>query len=190
MESKERSVRVDTATQPFTRLSLGQRVLLLRESNRLSLRTLADKVDLSASFLSQIERDETSPSIASLEKIASALGVDVSSLFLKSQPEPVLRVEDQHIDVVRDAKVQRLSLVNASMRPYRLSLEVGERLVALPNRSEVFLYVLRGVVTATYEEHGATLSVGDTFHLTLQTPLLTLENLGDEVAEVLSVNYL
>jgi len=183
-------VRVDTATQPFTQLTLGQRVLLLRETSRLSLRTLADKVDLSASFLSQVERDEASPSIASLEKIAAALGVDVSSLFLKSQPEPLLRAEDQRVDVVQEVRVQRLSVVNASIQPCRLSLEAGARLIALPNRSEVFLYVLKGIIATTYEERQTTLREGDSFHFTLQMPILTLENISDEVAEVISVNYL
>ena len=75
----------------LTQPSLEQRLLMLREAKGLSLRTLAEKVGLSASFLSQVERDEVSPSIASLEKIARALRVALASLFAQSLPDPLVR---------------------------------------------------------------------------------------------------
>lgn len=164
-------------------------MLLLRESRRLSLRTLADKVDLSASFLSQIERDEASPSISSLEKIASALEVDVSTLFLKSQPEPLLRSKDQVIERVEAGVVRQLSRMSAAIRPNLLSLEGGSQFVSLPRHNEVFFYILSGVLYVTYNGSESMLETGDSFHLTLQTPLLTLENRGSESTAVLSINY-
>jgi transcriptional regulator with XRE-family HTH domain len=47
----------------------------------LSLRTLADRAGFSASFISQVENGVVSPSIASLEKMASTLGVTLADLF-------------------------------------------------------------------------------------------------------------
>src|SRR5690625_6637752 len=50
-----------------------------------------EKSELSASFISQVERDEASPSIASLERITQALGVDLAQLFSREPAEPVVR---------------------------------------------------------------------------------------------------
>jgi len=181
-------VRQDTAH--FTQLSLGERILRLRERNKLSLRSLADKVELSASFLSQVERDEASPSIASLEKIARALSVDISSLFLKTQPEPLLRTDAQPVTDLKGASVRQLSAVNAAIQPYRLRLEAGAQFATLPGRNEVFLYLLSGSLAVAFGARQLTLNAGDAFHLTLPTPLLTLTNPSLEAAEVLAVTYL
>lgn len=174
----------------FTQLSLGGRILRLREQNRLSLRSLADKVELSASFLSQVERDEASPSISSLEKIARALAVDLSSLFLKTQPEPLFRADAQPVTELQGASARLLSGVGGAIKPYRLRLEAGAQFAALPSRNEVFLYVLSGSLTASSGVRQVILNAGDTFHLVLQTSLLTLTNPSAEATEVLAVNYL
>lgn len=190
MTRNEHAARRDTAAPDFTQLSLGQRILRLREQNRLSLRSLADKVELSASFLSQVERDEASPSIASLERIAQALAVDISSLFFKTQPEPLLRADAQPLTPLPGAAARQLSVVNAAMLPHRLTLEPGAQFAALPSRNEVFLYLLGGQLDVVLGARRTTLYPGDSFHLTLQAPLLTLLNTAAEPAEVLVVNYL
>jgi transcriptional regulator with XRE-family HTH domain len=52
-----------------------------REQLGLSVRTLAEKVDFSPSFISQVENGQVSPSIASLERIGFAVGLTLSKLF-------------------------------------------------------------------------------------------------------------
>ena len=61
--------------------SIGERIKKSRNEKGLSLRELASKVDLSASFLSQIEQGKASPSIENLKKIATSLDVKVSYLI-------------------------------------------------------------------------------------------------------------
>lgn len=180
----------DPARQDFTQLTLGQRILLLRESQKLSLRTLANKVDLSASFLSQIERDETSPSIASLEKIALALGTDISGLFLRAHSEPLLRVADRLTSQIDGTEIQRLSQVDASLHPYRLLLKLHERMTALPSYNETFFYLLTGNLVITLGARDMALELGDTLHLSRQKQVLTLYNPGPNPTEVLAINYL
>jgi len=181
-----------TTPQDFTQLSLGQRILALRDARKLSLRTLADKVDLSASFLSQIERDETSPSIASLEKIAQALEVDVARFFDRTQPDPFLPVRDRPAahSPVPGVVVERLSRVPGAVQPSELRLEAGEHTVLLPNRGEVFFYLLKGEVKAVLEDREVALREGDTLHLLRQGQLLALHNTSTNEAELLTINYL
>jgi transcriptional regulator with XRE-family HTH domain len=55
----------------------------------LTLADLAEEADLTASFLSQVERDITSPSVATLKRIADILGVPVG-YFFEDLEEPEL----------------------------------------------------------------------------------------------------
>ena len=60
---------------------IGFRVKLQREKNEMSLRELAKKVGLSASFLSQVEGEKVFPSLQSLKKIADALHTTIGELI-------------------------------------------------------------------------------------------------------------
>jgi transcriptional regulator with XRE-family HTH domain len=60
---------------------LGPRIRSLRRRGQLSLRTVSERTGLSESFLSQLERGLTNPSVASVRRIADALGVGVAVLF-------------------------------------------------------------------------------------------------------------
>ncbi len=64
-----------------TELQLGTRIRALRQARRLTLRDVADRTGVTESFLSQVERDVTSPSIATVHRIARALGLSIAQLF-------------------------------------------------------------------------------------------------------------
>jgi transcriptional regulator with XRE-family HTH domain len=68
-------------------LRLGQRLRQLRRDRHLTLRQLAERAGMTESFLSQIEREVASPSIASVQRIARALGLSIAELFAE-QPSP------------------------------------------------------------------------------------------------------
>ncbi|HSK48960.1 MAG TPA: XRE family transcriptional regulator [Solirubrobacterales bacterium] len=67
------------ATQPAP--SIGPRAKALREAMGLSLRDLAERSGVSAPMLSQVERGETSPTLASAAKIAAGLELTLSQLL-------------------------------------------------------------------------------------------------------------
>ena len=60
---------------------LGELLRQLRTERNLSVRTLATRAGFSPSFVSQVELNQASPSIASLERLAAALGVTLGSFF-------------------------------------------------------------------------------------------------------------
>jgi transcriptional regulator with XRE-family HTH domain len=62
-------------------LELVRRIRALREERGLPLSRLAAAVGVSESFLSQVERGVASPSVASLRRIAAALGESVAAFF-------------------------------------------------------------------------------------------------------------
>ncbi|MBK5220531.1 MAG: helix-turn-helix transcriptional regulator, partial [Thermoleophilia bacterium] len=73
--------------------SVGLRIRALRDAMGLSLRDLAERSGVSAPMLSQVERGETSPTLASATKIAAGLELTLSQL---------LRLDEgQHVAVSR-----------------------------------------------------------------------------------------
>ncbi len=89
-----------TTAQPKQEASangaVGPRVRALRESMDLSLRDLSERSGVSAPMLSQVERGETSPTLAVAEKIAAGLELTLSQLLRLD--------EDRHVVVVRSGE--------------------------------------------------------------------------------------
>jgi transcriptional regulator with XRE-family HTH domain len=89
---------MSSATAPADEaIDVGRRLREIRTARRLTLREVAGRAELSESFLSQIERGRSGASIASLQRIASALELAVSDLFSPDGTRPrVLRRDDRH----------------------------------------------------------------------------------------------
>ncbi|MEY4544698.1 MAG: hypothetical protein RL685_893 [Pseudomonadota bacterium] len=71
-------------------MDVGSRLRDARQNRNLSLRALAEKTGFSASFLSQIELGQASPSLGSLQRIADALGVTVAALVASESASGVV----------------------------------------------------------------------------------------------------
>ena len=67
--------------QKFNSLDVGKILRIMREERDISMRSLARDSGLSANALSMIERGLTSPSVSTLNKIATALGVPITAFF-------------------------------------------------------------------------------------------------------------
>lgn len=70
-----------TPEAPPTEVDLGARIRALRVARGATLRQLAAQAGVTESFLSQVERGVASPSIASVQRIARALGQSIAELF-------------------------------------------------------------------------------------------------------------
>ncbi|MEL6550584.1 MAG: helix-turn-helix domain-containing protein [Pseudomonadota bacterium] len=68
-------------TQASTTFSLGADLRALRKARGLTLQDLAERLERSVGWLSQVERDLSEPSVSDLRQLAAALDVSVSSLF-------------------------------------------------------------------------------------------------------------
>src|ERR687897_1020697 len=80
-------------------IAVGSRVRALRDAMDLSLRDLAERSGVSAPMLSQVERGETSPTLAVAAKIAAGLELTLSQL---------LRLDEgEHVAVSRAGKRRR-----------------------------------------------------------------------------------
>ncbi|MBI1923317.1 helix-turn-helix domain-containing protein [Candidatus Poribacteria bacterium] len=78
------------------RHDLGEKIRKLRKSARLTQEKLAEKADLSAYYIGQIERGEALPSLVVLQEIAKAFGLTLSQLldFPSEQETPEAIIEE------------------------------------------------------------------------------------------------
>jgi transcriptional regulator with XRE-family HTH domain len=88
---------------PDISFSLGARLRGVRKERALSQRELADLADLSPNAISLIERDEISPSVATLQRLAAALGVKMSYFFESATVARILHFRPNQRPVIRGA---------------------------------------------------------------------------------------
>jgi len=173
-------------------MRLGERIRARRKELALSLRELADTVGLTSSFLSLIEREQSSPSIESLRKISAALDVPVFFFLLEPYDKsPVVR-HNQQLRLTDEGSNQVYRLLSPSlyhkMEALLLEQEPNGENFATPLKqySEEFVYVLQGKLELQLGDKVYMLERGDTAHF--DSPVLRrMAAVGDELLKVIAV---
>ena len=175
--------------------AVGELVRRLREGRGLSLRGLGAITEFSASFLSQLENGQVSPSIASMERIANALGVSLGEFFSSlgsSDGGVVVRSSDRVLlqSQWSQATLEALSPMNRGrlIEPLLITLEPGGRSGKHPTAQprEEFAFVLAGDVELTLGPDSYALGAGDAATL-LRGELRRWTNVGKGEARILIV---
>ncbi|MCI6831556.1 MAG: XRE family transcriptional regulator [Clostridiales bacterium] len=150
-------------------MDIGPKIKRLRIRNGLTLEELASRCELTKGFLSQLERDLASPSIATLEDILEALGTSLSEFFQEEREEKVVfRGEDFFIDERDDCTIRWIvpNTQKNKMEPILLELPSGgQSFPSGPHAGEEFGYVVKGSVTLVIGEQETTVRSGETFYL-------------------------
>jgi len=79
-------------------MNIGQKVRELRIAKNLTQEELADRSELSKGFISQLERDLTSPSIATLVDILQCLGTNLNEFFSDDEEEQVVFGDEDYFE--------------------------------------------------------------------------------------------
>lgn len=176
-------------------ITISNTLKKLREEMKLSLRDLGERTGLSASFLSQVELGQVSPSIASLENIANALNVHITHFFDdQAKPDSVVMRRDERKRIYSQgskALIQPLAhkISKKKIEPLMLTLEVGGESGEYPYSShhgEEFGIILQGNVRFTLEERKYSLDEGDSVYFNSTKPH-KWENTGDREAIIILV---
>lgn len=151
-------------------MDIGHKIKLLRVQKGLTLEELASRSELTKGFLSQMERNLTSPSIATLDDILEALGTTLGEFFKEEKEEKlVFRKKDFFVDEREGYTVHWIvpNTQKNEMEPILVELpQGGESFVMDPHSGEEFGYVLEGCVTLFCgEEEAHVVHKGETFYL-------------------------
>ena len=79
-------------------MKIGNKIKTLRISKGLTQEELADRAELSKGFISQLERDLTSPSIATLTDILQCLGTNLKDFFNDEEEEQIVFHKEDYFE--------------------------------------------------------------------------------------------
>lgn len=169
--------------------SIGLRIQERRTALDLSLRELARRTELTASFLSQVERGQANASIDSLRRIAEALEVPIlyflaehptaGSTPVEPSPSSPPAPAPAYTPVVRVAERPRLTLPVSGVAYELLTPDLGRKMEAMCGRlapgtgnvarrlripTEEFIYVLSGALLIGLDSGEYILHAGDTIY--------------------------
>ncbi|MCQ2400109.1 MAG: helix-turn-helix domain-containing protein, partial [Clostridia bacterium] len=131
-------------------MELGNKIKALRLQNDLTQEELANRCELTKGYISQLENELTSPSIATLVDILSALGTNLKDFFADEVEEKIVFTENDFI--TKDTGAMKLVwLVNNAqknmMEPTIVELMPKKFTEAdVPHEGEEFGFVLSGVI--------------------------------------------
>lgn len=170
--------------------AVGPRIRAFRTARKMSVRTLAEDAEVSPGFISQLENGRTNAGVATLRRIAAALGVTFVDLFSSStSTSRVLRRAERPLLATRSGtKKHAVTLPPLlGLEVYISELEPGQEVgdaTFTHGDSQEIAYVLSGEVTMTVSGTDFTLATGDSIEFRSSETHHT-KNLGDAVAEVM-----
>jgi transcriptional regulator with XRE-family HTH domain len=172
---------------------IGLRIKQLRLELGLTQEQLANRCELTKGFISQLENNIASPSIATLDNILEVLGTNLSDFFNDGEENAnVYGEEDFYIKYVEEFKHEiRWIVPNAQkyeMEPIIIELEPGGiSMKDKPHSGEEFGYVLQGEVQLVVGKQKYTVKQGNSFYY-IANKEHYLKNITDRNALVLWVS--
>lgn len=153
-------------------MDIGSKLKELRVLKGLTQEELADRAELSKGFISQVERNLTSPSIATLMDILQCLGTTTSEFFNEESEEQVVFGKEDYFEKYDSELHNEIQWIipNAQknvMEPILLKLEAGGSTYPdNPHEGEEFGYVLQGTVSIHLGTKTYRAKKGESFYFT------------------------
>jgi len=177
---------------------LGQRLRNEREARQIGLRSLAKRVGVSASLISQVERGKVMPSVGTLYAIVRELSLSMDELFMDDQgqsngaPGPVQSgATRKTMYLASGVRWDRLTTspdpeLDFQYAVYDVGAESCPPDALMTHGGKEYGYVMRGRIGLTIGSSSYELGVGDSVSFVSTTPH-RLWNAGDEPAEAIWV---
>jgi len=154
-------------------MNIGSILKKERKRQKLTLKTVAQRAHISEGFLSQVENDVNSPSVATLINICSAVGLDTGEVIKQAQKEErcitIRRGDWEDVEIPSSGFATQRFFAAENRNVIDSAVMVLEHGAAIParknikNRQEV-VCVLKGKVELVIDCEVIALSAGDTVH--------------------------
>ena len=153
-------------------MDIGSKLKELRVLKGLTQEELADRAELSKGFISQLERDLTSPSIATLIDILQCLGTTIGDFFTETPEEQIVfgktdYFEKHDLELKNEIKWIIPNAQKNMMEPILLTLKAGGSTYPdNPHEGEEFGYVLQGSISIHIGPKTYKAKKGESFYFT------------------------
>ena len=155
-------------------MDLGKKIKQMRNQKGLTQEELADRCELTKGYISQLENDLNSPSIATLTDILSALGSNLSEFFREEQEEKIVFSKNEFIEKDSEGVLWNWLIPNAQknmMEPVLVELAEGiETAGDIPHEGEEFGYVLEGKIAIILGNTHHVCKKGEAFYYSAGVP--------------------
>lgn len=173
-------------------MDIGSTIRSIRKRKNITIAQICEMTGLSQGFMSQVETNKTSPSIATLEHIAGALEVPLAYLLLKKEERmQIIRKEErmQTSSGPNELKVSHLATTK-HVRMMIVEIPPGSSTGEEPraHEGEEVHLVIKGEIYAEQGEDGVILTEGDSFSWNACTPH-KVKNIGEETALIMISIY-
>ncbi len=178
--------------RPESQVRIGARLRAARQARSLTITQVADSAGLTKGFVSRLERDDVSPSVASLVTVCEVLGLRVGDLFDPPESAVIRAGEGRPINfggtgaheaLITPGTQQALEVIHARIDP---GGNGGADLYTLDCDVE-FAYVIAGAVTVVLETGEERLAVGDAMTFPGRAPHTWRNASQDQPCELLWV---
>jgi len=135
--------------------SIGQKLRDFRLLGKMTLREVAKGADLSVGFLSSLERSQTNPSVATLQKLSKIYNTNVLAFFGEPDTHTKLVRADARkvLETQAGTRIEQLAVGKTAMEPHLFRLAPGASSGgAYHHDGEEFVYVLHGVFEIWLDE--------------------------------------
>ena len=153
-------------------MEIGNKIKDLRVQKGLTQEELADRAELSKGFISQLERDLTSPSIATLIDLLQVLGTTPKEFFDDAVENQIVFHKQDYFEKKYNTLGNTIEWIipNAQknmMEPIRVTLEQGGSTYPdVAHEGEEFGYVLSGSIRIHVGNRSYTAKQGESFYFT------------------------
>ena len=161
---------VETRRRNFNIMEIGNKIKQLRLQCDLTQEELANRCELTKGYISQLENELTSPSIATLMDILSALGTNLKDFFSEEPEEKIVFKEQEFIEKETTQYTLNWLVPNSQkneMEPVLVDLMPKKNTEPdVPHEGEEFGYVLQGSICIHLGNKTYRAKKGESFYFT------------------------
>lgn len=177
---------------------IGEKIRSIRKSKNLTIVELSEQINVTSGYISQIERDLISPSLTVLKRMADALEIPLSLLFMDENTESVVTIPKNERTKVKFSNINvELEFLTPFERNNEKFVNVEAFIFMLPpktwisnntivNDAKEFIYIQKGKIECHISNKIYTVSKGDSICVPEKNGHL-IYNPEDEEAEAICI---
>lgn len=184
-------MRPITVQSTAAHAAIGNRLRAVRQERQMTIEHLAESTGLTKGFISRIERDKVSPSVATLIAICDVLNLSIGDLFATTDAQFVKAADAPRINLggigaferlLSPRKESRLQVIRSTVEPGGSG---GDELYTV--NSEVdFLHIISGSIVLSFSDGEWMMDAGDSLTFDGREPHQWRSETGAELIWVLS----
>ena len=171
-------------------MDLGEKIKSMRHQKGLTQEELANRCELTKGYISQLENNLNSPSIATLTDILSALGSNLAEFFREEKDEKVVFTKEEFIEKDSDGVLFRWLIPNAQKNMMEPVMELKQNTSTaedFPHEGEEFGFVLEGKIAVRIGKKDYLCKKGEAFYYSASLPH-AIVNRGSGTAKFLWIS--